>query len=153
REAGVRPWFEVVPWVGDAEPVGAALAAAGAVPTSEATFLYGGASDRRAAATPGVGVRRGDPGEARGFPDTRLRGHEVPEDALGVATDEVRAWPSEMDWSLWLATVDAEPAAAAVLQIREGIGYLANMATLPRFRGRGCQRELVRARVAEAAEA
>ena len=65
--------------------------------------------------------------------------------------NELTAWASEPGWSLYLATVDGEPAAAAVLQVRDGLGYLANMATLPRFRGRGCQRELVRLRAADAA--
>lgn len=152
-DAGVRPWFEVVPSPGGPEPVGAALAAAGAIPVSEAMFLYGVAAEHPAPGDPAVVVRRIAPDEAGLFADTLLRGHEVPEDALPIATAEVATWPSEEGWSLSLATVGGEPAAAAVLQVRAGHGYLANMATLPRFRRRGCQRELIRARVAGAAAA
>ena len=65
------------------------------------------------------------------FADTMLRGHEVPEQELPRAVNELTAWASEPGWSLYLATIDGEPAAAAVLQVRNGLGYLANMATLP----------------------
>jgi hypothetical protein len=43
-------------------------------------------------------------------------------------------------------------AAAAALTVADGIGYLANAATLAAFRHRGCQGALIAARVADAAD-
>jgi GNAT superfamily N-acetyltransferase len=152
-EAGVRPWFEVVPTAGGTASVGAALATAGAIPLSNAMFVYGAPTDVLAGAESTPIARRIAVDEAAVFADTMLRGHEVPEQELPRAADELIAWASEPGWSLSVATVSGEPAAAAVLQVRDGLGYLANMATLPRFRGRGCQRELIALRAAEAAQA
>ena len=42
-DAGVRPWFEVFPSEEGAGAVAGAIARAGAIPVSYATFLYGGA--------------------------------------------------------------------------------------------------------------
>jgi GNAT superfamily N-acetyltransferase len=47
--------------------------------------------------------------------------------------------------------VDGTPAAAGALVVHEGVGYLADAATDPRFRGRGCQTALIRRRIADAA--
>ncbi len=51
----------------------------------------------------------------------------------------------------YLATVDGEPAAAAALFTQDGVSILAGAATLPRFRGRGCQTALITRRIADAA--
>ena len=50
-----------------------------------------------------------------------------------------------------LARVEGEPAAAAMLLIREGVAMLAGASTLPAFRNRGLQSALARARLASAA--
>lgn len=54
---------------------------------------------------------------------------------------------------LYLACIEGVPAAAAALDIRDGIGFLVAGSTLPQFRNRGCQTALIRHRLAEAAEA
>jgi N-acetylglutamate synthase-like GNAT family acetyltransferase len=65
----------------------------------------------------------------------------------------VRAWHGRPGWRLYLALVDGTPAGSAALTLDDGIGYLANAATLPAMRGRGCQTALLARRIADSAEA
>ena len=53
---------------------------------------------------------------------------------------------------LYIALVDGVPAAAASMDIRDGIGHLTSGATLPQFRRRGCQAALIQRRLADALE-
>lgn len=53
---------------------------------------------------------------------------------------------------LYIASVDGVPAAAAALDMRDGIGHLTAGATLPQFRRRGCQKALIERRLADAHE-
>ena len=50
--------------------------------------------------------------------------------------------------SRWLAFVDGAPAGGGTLGVHDGVATLAGTSTLPRFRGRGVQSALVRARLA-----
>lgn len=52
---------------------------------------------------------------------------------------------------LYLAEVAGNPAAVAILYIKDSLGLLADAATIPAFQGRGCQSALLYWRVAEAA--
>src|SRR5262249_17387017 len=54
-----------------------------------------------------------------------------------------RTWLHEPDWSLYLARVDGRPAAAATLFVHRKVGYFADAATDPAFRGRGLHRALL----------
>ena len=49
--------------------------------------------------------------------------------------------------------MDGTPAGSAALTVDAGLGYLANAATLPAMRGRGCQTALLARRIADAAAA
>jgi hypothetical protein len=51
----------------------------------------------------------------------------------------------------YLATVAGKPAGVAILYLKDGLGLLADAATLPAFRGQGCQTVLLYHRVVEAA--
>lgn len=51
----------------------------------------------------------------------------------------------------YLAVVDGEPAGGATLGWNDGVALLSGDAVLPRFRGRGLQKALIRARLVEAA--
>jgi ribosomal protein S18 acetylase RimI-like enzyme len=62
----------------------------------------------------------------------------------------VRPWIDQEGWSLFLGRVDGTPAAAAVLYLRDGFGYLADAATDPQFRGRGLQTALLAHRLRHA---
>jgi GNAT superfamily N-acetyltransferase len=66
--------------------------------------------------------------------------------------EAVLSWLSRAKSSLYLciAHLDDIPAAVGVLYIENGIGLLADAATLPEFRGRGCHTAMVRHRIAEA---
>jgi hypothetical protein len=157
RAAGIRPWFEVAPYSRPGDPVGVGLASSGAIPEWHSTLLYAPASiatmQPAVAGGPSsqVSVRRVEAGEISLFADVLLRGWGVPDDELAEAIEDHGHWPAVPGWRLYLAEVDGEPAAAAVLQVRGGVGYLATASTLPSARGRGCQTALIRRRIVDAA--
>jgi ribosomal protein S18 acetylase RimI-like enzyme len=62
----------------------------------------------------------------------------------------VRPWLEQPDWSLYLARVNGQPAAAATLYLHDRVGYLADATTHPSFRGRGLQLALLRRRINDA---
>jgi GNAT superfamily N-acetyltransferase len=62
----------------------------------------------------------------------------------------VRPWLHQPGWSLFLARIDGRPAAAATLYIHGKVGYCADAATDPAFRGRGLQSVLLATRIAAA---
>ena len=64
----------------------------------------------------------------------------------------IRARYGRAGWRFYLCCVDGVPAAGAVLFVNDGVATLAGAATTPNFRGRGCQRALLRARLNDAAE-
>jgi GNAT superfamily N-acetyltransferase len=154
-DAAVRPWFEVFPSEDGADAVAGAIARAGSAPVSYETFLYGAAirSPGAEAASPGVRIRTVSGGDVDTFSDVLLVGHGVPEPEHELARAGQRHWADLPGTALYLAIVDEQPAAAAVLRVGDGIGYLANAATVPEFRGRGCQTALLGRRIADAADA
>ncbi len=101
---------------------------------------------------PGVTVLRAD-GTAREdcfqlFMDV----FEVPpEEREGILRTE-RPENSLPGSRLYMALVDGVPAAAASMDIRDGIGHLTAGATLPQYRRRGCQAALIQRRLADALE-
>jgi hypothetical protein len=74
----------------------------------------------------------------------------VAEQDRAVFKGNIRPWLEQTGWSLYLARIDGEPAAAATLFMHEGAGYLGDAATVPAFRGRGLQQLLLRRRMADA---
>jgi ribosomal protein S18 acetylase RimI-like enzyme len=85
-----------------------------------------------------------------GYLDAYVAGWGVAEQHRAVFKANVRPWLEQTGWSLYLARIDGEPAAAATLFMHEGVGYLADAATVPAFRGRGLQQLLLRRRMADA---
>ena len=53
---------------------------------------------------------------------------------------------------LCLAQVNDTPAAVGVLYTKDGVGLLADAATLPQFRGQGCHAAMLQHRIAQAAQ-
>ena len=101
---------------------------------------------------PGVTVRR-VVGEAREecfqlFMDV----FEVPPEEREEILLTERLENSQPGSHLYIASVEGIPAAAASLDIRDGIGHLTAGATLPQFRRRGCQAALIQKRLADALE-
>lgn len=70
---------------------------------------------------------------------------------LGEPEMEVGRAICAMPGALCYLAGDAEPAAAGALRVREGLATLFADSTIARFRGRGLHRELIAARLAEAA--
>jgi len=147
-EVGVAPTLEV--WAGDASPdLDAILREAGLAPVTRAVTLHVRPAGVSAATTPEVRVAEvGDGDEA--YLETLLDGYGVDPDATvfrRMLTLEHRT----PGLRRYLATIDSEPASAAALFISAGGSLLAGAATLPRFRGRGCQTALIVRRLRDAA--
>jgi hypothetical protein len=135
REAGLRPWLELTP---GAEALGGELEQAGAERFDDHVVLVGPPE----APEPELEVREVEP---ELFARTFVR-------AVG-APDNARASIERWNARLYVAFVDGEPAGAGALNIAEGVGYLANMATIPELRRRGAQTALIRRRIRDAAAA
>jgi hypothetical protein len=126
RAAGLRPWAE---WVGEGP----------AWPTVGEHAVVAGPP---AAPEPELDVREGGRDV---FARTFVR-------AVG-APDAHRAPLEAWDARLYVAYVDGRPAGAGALYIADGIGHLANAATITELRGRGAQTALIRRRIRDAATA
>src|SRR5262249_27772107 len=55
----------------------------------------------------------------------------------------VRPWLHEPGWTLYLARIEGRPAAAATLYLHRKVGYFADAATDPAFRGHGLHSALL----------
>ena len=80
-------------------------------------------------------------------------GWGIPETFREQFKSNVRPWLGLPGWSLYLARVEGRPAAAATLFIHDGVGYFADGATDPAFRGRGLHAALLRRRLLDASAA
>jgi GNAT superfamily N-acetyltransferase len=163
-EREVRPWFELVP-SDRAGDLLAALTAVGVEPIGHHGFLVTPhptpplpTSPTPPVANPkvDVGERVVDPDDEDAFATfrrVRTEGHDLPAEVVEQAARDLAGWRTAPAATLYLATVDGEPAATAALSVHGGVGYLADGATLPRFRGRGLQSALIHRRLADATAA
>lgn len=149
RENQTRPRFVIAP--GDLSvALGRALAGRGFFQSDFDTVLY-------AAAPPSIGAADASiepvttAAAMEEFLDALLAGWGIPREHHDGAKANMRGWLDVPDWRLFLARVDGRPAAAAKLFLHEGLGYFADAATVPEFRGRGLQSSLLRHRAAVAA--
>jgi GNAT superfamily N-acetyltransferase len=92
-------------------------------------------------------------GQMEEFLAAYVLGWGIPESFQEQFKQNVRPWLGESDWSLYLARIDGRPAAAAALYIRDGVGYFADSATDPAFRGRGLHAALLHRRLLDASAA
>jgi hypothetical protein len=156
-ERGVRPWFELVPSDRSGDLL-AALADAGAQAIGFHGFVAGPllapptSSVRDPARKWQVDVV--DPADDEAFAtfaSTRTAAHELPAEVVDQAARDLGGWRTAPDATLYLARVDGEPAATAALALSDDgtIAYLADGATLHRFRGLGLQSLLIRRRLAD----
>jgi ribosomal protein S18 acetylase RimI-like enzyme len=79
-----------------------------------------------------------------------VAGWGFPEKDHAQFKSNVRPWLEQAGWSLYLARVNGQPAAAATLYVHDGVGYLADSATNPSFRRRGLHVALLRRRIRDA---
>jgi ribosomal protein S18 acetylase RimI-like enzyme len=150
RGLGLRAWAEVAP-AADVELLMARMTAAGWAQTGFWASFHGPALADPAPA--GVEVVEAREADMADFARIHLDGHEVPAENRSPDEAAVRAWYGRPGWRLYLALVDGAPAASAALTVDGGLGYLANAATLPAMRGRGCQTALLARRITDAAAA
>jgi ribosomal protein S18 acetylase RimI-like enzyme len=150
--AGCVPWLELMPAPGF-EALADALHAAGARQYGFWTVQHRPLPAPEPAPLPdGVAIERVG-ADLDDFARVLPVGHGVPAENLDGAVARTRH-QSEIDGtSLYLATVDGTPAAAAVLFQQGDLAYLASASTLPQFRRRGCQTALVQRRLADAVAA
>jgi predicted GNAT superfamily acetyltransferase len=105
-----------------------------------------------AKAAAGIVVERiADAASLEEFLDTHAAGWKVP-DVSGFKAN-VRGWLAQPGWSLYLARIDGKAAATGILYSHDKVGYCADAATVPGFRGRGLQTALLGRRIADAAAA
>jgi ribosomal protein S18 acetylase RimI-like enzyme len=149
----IRPRFEIAPCP-DFEPLSAALVDVGARHSGFIDVLWSRTSPQDDPPSP-VHVRVIEPGgeDAQRFSRVLLGGHEVPDDTFTNHWAAVALWPAEPEWWCYLAEIDGEAVGAGALVVSDGIGYLANAATLPAGRQRGAQQALIHRRLRDAAAA
>lgn len=100
---------------------------------------------------PAIDVERvGDRAALEDFLDAYIAGRSLP-DGEGFKRN-VRPWLDQPGWSLFLGRIGGKPAAAAILFLHDGFGYLADATTDPVYRGRGLQTALLAHRLRHAAE-
>jgi GNAT superfamily N-acetyltransferase len=97
--------------------------------------------------------------EMRAYTRTFMEGLREPEQTWSDAERErleremVAEFGDPRCWRLLLATVDGEHAGIGTLWLDGDVAFFSNGATVPRFRGRGVHRVLIRARLTHAARA
>ena len=99
-----------------------------------------------------IDVRLVQPNEIESFIDLYQTAFGEPE-LSQIEKQAVRTWLERESANLYLciALIEGQPAAVGVLYTKNGICLLADAATLPEFRGRGCHAALIQQRLAEAA--
>jgi hypothetical protein len=152
REHGVAGRFEIA--AGDDDPsLGRELARLGFFQSGCHAALIG-EPDPDVAVPSDVSVAQVTSGEQmEEFLTAYVLGWGIPKAVGGQFKSNVRPWLGQPGWSLYLARVAGQPAAAATLFIHDGVGYFADCATDPAFRGRGLHAALLRRRLLDASTA
>jgi ribosomal protein S18 acetylase RimI-like enzyme len=147
----LRPEFETPP-LPDHERLALALARCGAVQTGFLDLLRGPlrAGADASSSQGNVAVTPVTHDDAVVFAQTLLHGHV--ETFYAHEAEGLASMVGGDGLHCYLARVDGEPAAAAILSVDDGLAYLANASTLPAFRGRGCHSALLAARLRAAAQ-
>ena len=83
------------------------------------------------------------------FMNVYLVGWGFPVEIHEGAKRNLRHWVNLPGWQLYIASIDGIAAAVGVLFRKDGLGYLADAVTLPRYQRQGCQTALIRERVAD----
>ena len=152
REHGIKPSFEMVPGH-YAATLGQELTRLGFFQSGFHTSLIG-----ESAALSGVGdpvaveqVATAD--SLEDFLNAYVAGWGIAEKDQAQFKVNVRPWLNQAGWSLYIGRSNGQPAAAATLYLKDGVGYLADATTAPAFRRRGLQSALLRRRICDAAAA
>jgi GNAT superfamily N-acetyltransferase len=143
NEAGMPGRFVLAPGRPVAR-IGRALAARGFAHT-EFHAAFAGFPEPAEDPSPRVTVRRITADEIEMFEDAYHAAWEVTAYRVPMSP-----WLSLPGWSLYVGFVDGAPAGTAMLSVHEGVGYLADAAVAPGFRGHGLHQALLHRRIADA---
>lgn len=98
---------------------------------------------------PGVEIVELGAGEGADFGRIVAAGFAMPEWGAALFED----LPGRNGWRCYVARVDGTPQGAAAMRLNDGVAEFGAAATLAAARGRGCQTELLRRRILDAADA
>jgi ribosomal protein S18 acetylase RimI-like enzyme len=143
RDNGSLGRFEIAPDEA-IDQLGPALTLAGYAHFAFHATLYGPPDGEARPLPPSVEIEAVEGAEAlEDFLDVYAAGWNVPEGARDGFKANVRGWLGLPGWTLYLAHCDGRPAGEAILFMHEGVGYLADGAVRPEFRGRGLHRAMI----------
>jgi len=149
REHGIKPTFELVPGHYH-RSLGCELARHGFFQSGFHASLVAHLPLPDAVMAAATVEQVTSPSAMEDYLDAYVAGWGIAEPAQPIFKANVRPWLEQPGWSLYLARIDGKPAAAATLFVHDRVGYLADGATAPSFRGRGLQQALLRRRIADA---
>jgi GNAT superfamily N-acetyltransferase len=152
RDHGVKPAFEMVPGHYD-ESLGRELARLGFFQSRFHVSLIGAPVETVSADDPVTIEPVTDAESMEAYLDAYVAGWQIGEEAHTQFKANVRPWLDQPGWSLYVGRANGQPAAAATLYLHGGVGYLADAATHPAFRGKGFQSALLRRRIRDAGAA
>ena len=150
---GARCRVEAIPYLASEDDLHL-LSAKGFRQIAFHSVLWGVPADRPLHSSDGVEVLEVGDSNMAAFAEmymAYMEGFPLSDAIVEEAKANVAARYRQPGWRLYIATADGQPAAFGVLHEHEGIGSLAGAATLPEFRGRGCQSALLARRIADAA--
>jgi len=151
-EHGIKPTFEMVPGMYDAA-LGSELTRLGFYQSGFYASLIGAPGAAAFVMQEGEIEPVSTPEAMEDYLDAYVAGWGIAEKDRTQFKVNVRPWPQQPGWSLYLARVNGRAAAAATLYVHERVGYLADATTDPAFRRRGLQTALLRRRILDAAAA
>lgn len=146
EEAGVRAQIEIAPGNHDAA-LGRERTRCGYYQAGFHTSLICEPRAESAASSVRI-IQVTTPALLEDFLDTYAVGRQIPE--VEGFKNNVRPWLGLEGWRLYLAYDHAQPAAVAILYLRDKVGYCADATTRPEFRGHGLQTALLQRRIAQA---
>lgn len=152
RSNGVRPQFETV--AGYFDPaLGRELTRLGYFQSGfHASFVCDPTTVPPIPESAGISVERVESAATMvDFLDAYVAGRRIA-DGAGFKAN-VRQWQAEPGWQLYLGRCGGRPAAAAILFLDGNVGYCADAATDPAYRGRGLQSALLAQRISAAGAA
>jgi GNAT superfamily N-acetyltransferase len=149
REHGVKPRFEVVPGVATVE-LCRELARLGCFQSDFHCSLIC-EPDAAMADNELLAIERVTRAVLDEFLETHAAGWGMPDAARFKAN--TRGWLGQPGWSLYLGRIKGKPAATGILYVKDKVGYCADAATVPAYRGRGLQTALLHRRIADASAA
>jgi ribosomal protein S18 acetylase RimI-like enzyme len=152
RGHDIKPKFEMVPGH-YAESLGRELTRLGFFQSGFHVSLIGEPA-RAAPADDPVNIEQVTTADTmEDYLDAYVAGWEIAEKDQDQFKINVRPWLNQAGWSLYAGRLNGQPAAAATLYLKDGVGYLADATTSPAFRRRGLQSALLRRRISDAAAA